>query len=120
MKVIFLDIDGVICCNLMGRLEEYKMAQLQKSTTSRIRTLTPEPRRPRCATVQTWLHIPMVSACSCTVDRGEVVLSTDWRRVASEAASHHGLQAAWDRSNWRHNDRCILLCARWSERTQLE
>ncbi|KAL1499876.1 hypothetical protein AB1Y20_012559 [Prymnesium parvum] len=30
MKLIFLDIDGVICCNLVGRLEEEKMLQLKR------------------------------------------------------------------------------------------
>jgi len=29
-KVIFLDIDGVICCNMMGRLEDNKMMQLRR------------------------------------------------------------------------------------------
>jgi len=28
-KVVFLDIDGVICCNMAGRLEEPKLATLQ-------------------------------------------------------------------------------------------
>ena len=27
-RVIFLDIDGVICCNMAGRLEESKLAVL--------------------------------------------------------------------------------------------
>ena len=30
VAVIFLDIDGVICCNLAGRLEDNKLAQLQR------------------------------------------------------------------------------------------
>jgi len=29
-KAIFLDIDGVICCNMVGRLEDAKMAQLRR------------------------------------------------------------------------------------------
>ena len=29
-KLIFLDIDGVICCNGVGRLEEPKLKQLQR------------------------------------------------------------------------------------------
>lgn len=28
LKLIFLDIDGVICCNMVGRLEENKLAVL--------------------------------------------------------------------------------------------
>ena len=28
-RVIFLDIDGVICCNLSGRLEEAKLGVLK-------------------------------------------------------------------------------------------
>ena len=29
LRIIFLDIDGVICCNSMGRLEDKKMRILQ-------------------------------------------------------------------------------------------
>ena len=29
-KVIFLDIDGVICCNMVGHLEETKLAELKR------------------------------------------------------------------------------------------
>ena len=29
LRVIFLDIDGVICCNSMGRLEDKKLRILQ-------------------------------------------------------------------------------------------
>lgn len=30
VSVIFLDVDGVVCCNLAGRLEENKLAQLSR------------------------------------------------------------------------------------------
>jgi hypothetical protein len=29
-RVIFLDIDGVICCNMVGHLEENKLAELKR------------------------------------------------------------------------------------------
>ena len=29
-KVIFLDIDGVICCNNAGKLEESKLSELKR------------------------------------------------------------------------------------------
>ena len=33
LRIIFLDIDGVICCNSMGRLEDKKMRILQAILT---------------------------------------------------------------------------------------
>ena len=39
LRIVFLDIDGVICCNQMGRLETDKLARLQrvcKLTQSRV------------------------------------------------------------------------------------
>ena len=43
IKVIFLDVDGVICCNAIGRLEEEKLQRL-RSCAMHTPPLTPTPR----------------------------------------------------------------------------
>ena len=70
IKVIFLDIDGVICCNAIGRLEEEKLQRL-RSCAMHTPPLTPIPRA----------LTPPTPHCSVVSRTGaKVVLSTDWRR----------------------------------------
>lgn len=80
MRVIFLDIDGVICCNQLGRLEDKKlrarapppMTLLREPRSLLLRKNEPTQVRGACAD----LLRSVVLATGA-----KIVLSTDWRRI---------------------------------------
>jgi hypothetical protein len=75
-RVIFLDIDGVICCNMVGHLEENKLAELKRivdETGAKVRH-----HHLKYLPSIDW-NEPLTHTFS---PFPQVVLSTDWRRQA--------------------------------------
>lgn len=98
LRIIFLDIDGVICCNMVGHLEENKLAELKRIVRETGAKARPAPLT-RAALIAV-LHGPprrtegmsgpfpralaghVAATPSPVRPRSQVVLSTDWRRQA--------------------------------------
>jgi len=96
-RVIFLDIDGVICCNMVGHLEETKLAELSRIVTatgakvsatalftrlSVWHDMTDCRRGPTGCAVSHGPPTPSGSLFDPRSPLSQVVLSTDWRRHA--------------------------------------